>query len=481
MKKSFISFLLNVSILLGTFFSLTTFAGCHSHEALGWDYDDTRHWQYCSCEKTLNSKKHTYDDEGWCTVCNYSDTPTEGVKYSFSSDGTYAQVVGYTGTSARVRISDTYNGSPIKSIAKEAFYNSFIHAVFIPSSVTHIGDGAFSGCNNLSNVNIPHKVTTIGNSAFSNCDSLQSITLPNSATSIGSFAFSGCSGLTSIAIPDSVTSIGERSFSGCSGLASITVNKNNKHYTSIDGNLYTKDEKILLQYANGKSKKAFTIPTGVTEIGRLAFVLCSNLTSITIPDSVTKIGTAAFSNCSGLTSITIPDGVTSIGNSAFKSCSGLTSINIPDGVTSIGYDAFYRCSRLNNITVNKNNEYYTSIDGNLYTKDEKTLIQYAVGKTATSFDVPDSVTSIGDAAFRGCSNLTSITIPDSVTKIGYNAFNGCSSLTSITIPDSVTEIESYAFHDCDNLTIYCKATERPTDWDRNWNPDDRPVVWGYTK
>ncbi len=167
---------------------------------------------------------------------------------------------------------------------------------------------------------------------------------------------------------------------------------------------------------------------------------------------VTSIGNEAFRGCSKLTSITIPDGLTNIGEYAFYNCSKLTSITIPDSVKSIGEMAFSGCRSLTSINVSENNANYKSIDGNLYSKDGETLILYAPGKTATTFIIPDSVASIGDGAFSGCSSLTSITIPDSVTSIGGGAFDGCSSLTSITIPDSVTSIGNCAFYGCISLT-----------------------------
>ena len=79
---------------------------------------------------------------------------------------------------------------------------------------------------------------------------------------------------------------------------------------------------------------------------------------------------------------------------------------------------------------------------------------YKDGKGVLVFD--DTVTLIGDDAFKSCTALTNITIPDSVTSIGSSAFSGCSSLTSITIPDSVTSIGERAFEGCTGeLIVNC--------------------------
>ena len=210
--------------------------------------------------------------------------------------------------------------------------------------------------------------------------------------------------------------------------------------TDYNGSAKTVDvpEKI-----NGKS---------VTSIGNCAFRYCTSLKSITIPNSVMEIGSSAFSGCSSLTSITIPNSVTEIDVYAFKGCTSLTSITIPNSVTNIGDSTFWGCSSLTAIYVAVDNKNYTSVNGVLFNKDKTALICYPAGKTDKSYNITNSVTSIGDYAFNGCSSLTSVTIPNSVTEIGGSAFVGCASLKSITMPKSVTSIGDMAFYKCSSLT-----------------------------
>ena len=220
-------------------------------------------------------------------------------------------------------------------------------------------------------------------------------------TSIGSHTFCDCSSLTEVVIPDSVTTIGDRAFYNCYNLMEIVI------------------------------------PDSVTSIGYGAFNKCRRLKTETFGENsqLTSIGNNAFCDCSSLTEVVIPDSVTTIGDRAFYNCYNLTEIVIPDSVTSIGNNAFENCDCLTNITVDTNNTVYQSIDGNLYTKDGTTLIQYAICQPATSFTIPDSVTSIGAGAFSSCARLTEIVIPDSVTSIGYGAFENCDCLTGVYITD----------------------------------------------
>ena len=191
------------------------------------------------------------------------------------------------------------------------------------------------------------------------------------------------------------------------------------------------------------------ITYSVRSIGYGAFAGCTSLTYIEIPNSVTTIQDRAFNGCTFLSSITIPNSVTSIGNYAFYLCERLKSVTIGNSVTSIGDAAFEYCSGLTSVTVGEGNSVYDSRGGcNAIIETATNTLVAGCKKTI----IPNSVTSIGEFAFRGCTGLTSVTIPNSVTSIGDWAFNGCSSLTSITIPNSVTTIGGSAFRGCTGLT-----------------------------
>ena len=380
-------------------------------------------------------------------VTNYAKFNISNNKISLTSEGR-----GYTGGSPKGKIIIPENITEIEDGACSTGYCggafsgcSDLKSVTFPASLTSIGERAFGSCSGLASVDLSSctSLTSIGDSAFSYCTRLKNVSFPASLTWIGNSAFHYCKGLTSVSFPASLTSIGNYAFYKCTGLTSVDLSSYTS-LTSIGGGAFS----------GCSGLKSVTFPASLTSIGGYAFDGCSGLTSVDLSSctSLTSIGGDAFYGCKGLTSVSFPASLTSIGENAFEGCKGLKSVNFPTSLTSIGDGAFRSCSGLTSVTVDVGNSTYKAVDNVVYTKDGTTLVFAAGG--LTSVTIPNTVTSIGNSAFDGCTGLTSVSFPASLTSIGTLAFRGCSSLTSVSLSSctSLTSIGGSAFYNCEGLT-----------------------------
>ena len=321
------------------------------------------------------------------------------------------------------QITFVYSSNPLRQ-AHELYLNGErVTRLAIPESVTAIGDDAFAGCSGLTEVAFPNSVTNIGNSSFMGCSGLMELALPSSVVKIGTWAFRGCSGLTEVEIPHGVKVIGGGVFLDCSSLTKITVDPGNENYVSQKGLLLTKDGKTLMEGVNG---------------------------TVVIPSSVTSIAYAAFAGRGGLTQVTLPNGIRTIDALAFSDCDSLTEVVIPSSVVNIGRLAFVR-SGLTSISVEEGNEFYSSRNGMLLSKDGTLLIQGVNGEV----EFPPCVRMIGEMAFMECSGLTRLVIPDSVTNIASKAFAYYRGLTDAWLPRHLEgKFSANVFEDCGNMTLH---------------------------
>lgn len=338
---------------------------------------------------------------------------------------------------------------------------------------------------------IPEGITEIGASAFAGRTDLTSATIPDSVTRIGASAFSECSNLTNVVIPASVTYIGDKAFFGCNGLA------------DEDGFVIVRS--VLYGYFGDGIDIA--IPNSVTSIGASAFYNCGGLTNVTISKSVTSIGNSAFAGCSILALALLPmqlsDSVSK--NNQFKNCASNFKMVFYEGSleevewVAVGFDAnggsvgtasmdILKGQSLKTIgnlptptrTYHRFLGWYTDatggepatgdmvVNGNVtlyaHWKAPETIptIEGAslkvldgallyVGFCTPEVTIPESVTSIGDSAFAGCTELTSVIVPDSVTSIGTRAFYNCVNLVNVAIGKGVTNIGSGAFSGCSGV------------------------------
>ena len=278
-------------------------------------------------------------------------------------------------------------------------------------------------------------------------------------------------------------------------IANIRVDEENEYFAARDGILYSKDFKTIISFPPSKKdfndscldgveiigESAFdscdslisvNIPTSVVEIGTNAFSFSERLKSVEMFDSVKKIGAGAFGGC-GLENIVlsrninklecseysddylgffscadfvefnIPDNIEIIGDQTFENCEKLKKIYIPASVREIGEYVFHGCSALEEIIVSKDNKFYYSDDGVLYSR-EGTLLYYPQNKKENFFTVPDNIIKINAYAFCANNNLKKLMLGNDVSEIGRSAFS-YSHIETINIPKSLRAIEKNVF------------------------------------
>ena len=421
-------------------------------------------------------------------------------------------ITGYTGAGGEVVIPAEIDNKPVTKIADMAFMASSVPAatnitkITIPDSVTTIGAGVFFGCNRLQEVVFPENVSIPSTaSMFRDCTALQSVTIPQNVTSLDMYMFQNCESLETISFPEgsllvliqmlalkktaiqeielpkNLEKIESQAFEDCKKLTDITIHDkvtsistsafnnipkeqltihgiagsyafdyaNTNGYTfaaiqegadlvttylqakideakGLDPELYTKESYANLLTAIAHAEQVLEEATEQTQIDTEIAALQSVIDALDpfafryqeIAEGA-EIAITGFNNPGGAAEIPAAiDGkpVTSIGEGAFED-DLITSVSIPAGVKTIGNAAFRRCSQLQTVT-------------------------FAEGS---------ALASIGDNAFEGCQQLSGLQLPSGVTEIGQAAFNGCRALKEITIPNGVTELKTLTFGTCTSL------------------------------
>ena len=327
------------------------------------------------------------------------------------------------------------------------FSSTDITGVIFPSTLTTIGQNAFSNCKKLETVTVPCDIPA--SNTFSGCTALKSVTLAEGVTTVGYRAFNGCTALSTLNLPRSLTTMTGTALNNCSAVAEINVAEGGA-FRMKDGLLLKNDTEVVFALRIGLGSE-LTIPEGITTIGEAAFDGCKEITSVKFPSTLKTMEDDGFWGCKGLTSVTLPEGFTTLGASAFASCSNLETIHLPSTLESIGASAFSMCEKLRTAVLP---------DG-LKTLGNKAF--YGCAALEGEITVPCSV---GESSFEGCEALKRVTVKDGAAAVAANAFKDCTALESASLPSTITSLSASAFAGCTalkSLTIAEGGTYRVSD------------------
>ncbi len=195
----------------------------------------------------------------------FTYAPTDGIQYTLSQNHEYYICSGVSGEiSTTIFIAQTINDKPVKQIGSNAFKNSAVKSVYIPSGVEVIDHYVFYDCSELEEVYISNTVTSIGEYAFRNCKKLKEVQIDAPIVKLSRGLFEGCESLQKFVVPNQVTEIDLNVFRDCTSLQSVELNQK------------------------------------LTRILDYSFENCTDLQSVVIPSSVNLIGANVFLNCTKL-------------------------------------------------------------------------------------------------------------------------------------------------------------------------------------
>ena len=367
---------------------------------------------------------------------------------------------------------------------------------------------------------LPDDITSITDRKYENYN-IRTLKLPEGLTSIGHFAFYNCKDLKDIWLPKSLSRIGEAAFFSSS--ANLHVADLASFCRLTVGDLYIQESSL---YENDQEIVDLQIPAGVETVNNYVFTNCKNIRTVSFPEQMKSIGVRAFGDCTNLESVELPESLTSISGGAFDGCKGIKSVNakmkascpvipwygykgafsdevysnavlsIPKGLTDLymgqedwcrfknisdpgrGSDGIYTYILNEDKTVKLIKADTCQLEANLVVPGTYTLNDVEYKVTSIGADVfkefkeletvvlPEGLLSIGEAAFRECSNLRQVTFPNTLKEIGANVFMYDKKLETVVLPEGLQTIGGAAFRECSNLrqVTFPKTLKKIGNW-----------------
>lgn len=366
------------------------------------------------------------------------------------------------------KIKEIYVSQNIKSIGSYSFFNCASLTQVFFQDVEYISDFAFYGCVSLNSLNSNfYYLDSLGDSCFEKCEKL-SIKYVNKLVSIGKRCFFGCNNLTSVIFSNAIN-INEEAFSSCINLKSIIISNYSKiisrktFYNCSNLISFTLPQELTYigDEAFGECKKLSIINfnKNLESIGEMAFIECISLKIVDLPICLKGIGNYAFCNCYNLTSIIINKNVQFIGIGTFYNCQNISIIYfLGKKEPNIDKEWLLNNKNLNEIIVPFNYKQNTFgglnvsflIDQNSYKLSGYSCYNFFIPKTGSLI-----IYGYGDIIFyldkNYCLTVKQLIIRKGITSIPYLYCENYIYLQSIYLDETVKSIGNGAFKNCTDL------------------------------
>ena len=317
-----------------------------------------------------------------------------------------------------------------------------VEQLTLPDTLEKMYGGNFRRFAKVKELHIPGSIKNFACS-LQNAGSLEKLYFDEGVEEISAnMMVYGCSNLSEIDLPSTLKMIsGSGAFEGATALTGIEFPKDVAFSDTITG-----------VFEDCTSLTSVSLPASVTKIPSHMFDGCTSLTSVTALSEIESIGDGAFRTCSSLTGIDFPGTLKSIGSSAFQGCASLVSVPNLSKVTKMGWGAFYECknlqasvdlSSLQNIPDNA--FCYTPVKIVGLCDSLKSIGEWAFIQSNVAVQLPRTLETIGNYAFYYGTLPEQLSIPDSVTSVGTAAFSGVGGVKDVTIGRGLTEIPSGMF------------------------------------
>ena len=327
--------------------------------------------------------------------------------------------------------------------------------IVLPAGLETMGEGVFDGNKNLQMVTLPENLKTLPENTFWNCASLETVELPEGAETIGMTAFRGCTSLKEVHIPGSVTEIGDKAFEQCPNLKDVYFGGSRRQWEAMDCDTGRAEVHFAGNSDIGGTcgeNLTWTLENGVLTIEGTGNMFefgmdrkapwekfTQEIRKVIIKDGVTDIGYMAFHECRNLQEISLADSITDIKDYAFFNCSSLVTVCLPADLAELNPAVFRGCFRLASLTVSPENEYFSSVDGVIYSKFGGALYCYPQGRVENSYVLAPGTPKIEKMAFFGNPFLCCIGADKALTEVNPSAFSTCASLTDLYYEGSAAD------------------------------------------